>query len=851
VVNSAIFAKIIFFMPKKFAQHLIALAVFLFLAAIFNAPVFKGKALQQNDIMQHRGSAAEVIEFREEKGEQILWTNAMFSGMPAYLISAVYGGELLKNIPRAINAVLNHTIGYLFLLMVGFYLLTRALALDYRVGIFGAIAYGFSTYFIIVLAAGHNAKIHAMAYVPGMLAGMIWAYRQHRLGLGAAVFGLFLGLELSARHPQMLYYFLFVAIGYGIYEVIQHVKNKQLTHFAKATALLLVAAALGVLSNLPYLSNTYTYGKYSIRGKSELTLNKENKTEGLDRDYATAWSYGIGETFTLLVPNFKGGATEALQNNPEAVEAADPAFRQNIAQQNSYYGDQPFTSGPVYAGAVVILLACLAFFYVKGGFKYVLLLVAILTTALSWGKNMPGLTNFFLDNVPFYNKFRAVASILVIPEFILPVLAVLGLSALSQIKNWQEKIKLLIGPEVSKQKMLYYGSGALAGLCLLMYLAPTLFTDFLSSQEQNTLNERLIAAGLNNSQASNFISSLTDARQVLFKTDVLRTLFYLIAASLVLVLYSRKALKTNVTIVLLAVLVGVDLFTVNKRYLNEDSYVREKLVEQSLSGKVSAADRAIMQQYNSKDPYFRTLNLTVSPFNDATTSFHHYSIGGYHGAKLKIYQELIENKLGAEIERLQQSLQQGQFSAAGFSQLSALNMLNTRYLIVNPQAAPIENPARLGNAWLVKNLKTVATADAEILALKEINPATTAVLRESEMKKVESLPANAGQGSIKLTSYHPEKLVYQYQSTTENLAVFSEIWYPENWVATIDGKEVPIARANYVLRALKVPAGQHTITFAYNDTASGTANTMALAASVLLILALPAALFFDSKREQA
>jgi hypothetical protein len=835
-------------MQNKFIQHLIAVVTFLVLAAAFNAPVFSGKTLDQNDIKQHEGSAAEVVKFRENNDRQILWTNVMFSGMPTYLISALYSGEVLRHIPGAVNAVLNHTIGYIFLLMIGFYLLSRSLNVDYRLGIFGAIAYGFSTYFIIVLAAGHNSKIHAMAYLPAILAGMIWAYEHKRLWLGAGVFTFFLGLELSARHPQMFYYFLFLAIPYGIYNLVKAFRGKELPYFLKATALLLVGAALGVMSNLPYLMNTYEFGKQTIRGKSELTLENENKTEGLDRDYATAWSYGVGETFTLLFPNFKGGASEAIGANEKALEDVDPRFKQTIAGQRSYFGDQPFTSGPVYAGAVVMLLVLLSFFFLKGSFKYLLLGIMILTVALSWGKNFEGLTNFFLDNVPFYNKFRAVASILVIPEIILPLLAMLALSALSQIKDWKEEVKLLVGGRHSKQKLLYYAAGALLTFIALNLIAPGLFNSFLTTQEAESLNQRLLGAGYNQAQASGFIDGLEGARQSIFKADVLRSFLFVALASGLLVLFQRGMLKQGALIVSMAILVLIDLFPVNKRYLNEDNFVNAKGLENNYGVQPTPADLAIMGQYQSDDPYFRTLNLTVSPFNNASTSFFHYSLGGYHGAKLKIYQEFIDYQLGSEIEMLKQSLQQQQFSPAMFAQMPGMRMLNARYVIVNPQAAPVENRARLGNAWLVQNVKEVATANDEIKAVGTIDPATTAVLRKSENAKVGPLPANAGQGRITLKSYDPEKLVYSYQGTGENLAMFSEIWYPNNWVATVGGHEVPIIRANYLLRSLKLPAGQHEIVFEYVDKASGTANSIALASSILLLLALPVVIIVDRKR---
>lgn len=837
-------------MNSTIRTHLIIILIFLVSAASFNAPVFSGKSIAQNDIKQYRGSAREVFDYREQEGRQILWTNVMFAGMPTYVISAVYGGELLKFIPRTINSILQPEIGFIFLLMLSFYILTQALKIDPWIGLATALAYGFSSYFIIVLEAGHNAKIHAMAYLPGVLAGMIWAYRQKRLFLGTAVFSLFAGLELTARHPQMFYYFLFLAVPYALWELYQAIKEKLLPQFLKSTGLLLIGTVLAIGANLPYLQNTYTFGKQTIRGKSELTSNKENKTDGLDRDYVTSWSYGIDETWTLLIPNFKGGATAALGQNEKALAAVDNRFKQNIAQQNAYFGDQPFTSGPVYAGAVVFLLAVIGLFFAKGSLKYLLLFSALLTTALAWGKNLEGLTNFFLDNFPLYNKFRAVASMMVVPELIIPILAALGLAALSKLdrKDWKESAGGLL-KNLDRAKMLYLGTGLVLAFLAINYLAPGTFNEFLSAQEAETLPAALSNAGFSNTQAQAFLDSLTGARQAIFKADVGRSFLFVLLGAGLLILFQRGTVKAKQLSWGMALLILLDLFPVNKRYLNSENFVDREETKGNYGQEPSPADRQIMAQY-AQDPFFRTLNLTVSTFNDATTSFFHYSLGGYHGAKLKIYQELIENQLSGEIDALKASLQNRSFTPASFAQYPAMNMLNTRYVILNPQGAPLENPSRLGNAWLVNQYQEVASADEEIAALDGLNPATTAILREQEAAKVGKLPNNAGQGSIKLSDYDPERMVYQYDSQTENLALFSDIWYPEHWVATIDGEEQEIVRANYVLRALKVPAGKHEIVFEYKDSASSTANTLALISSLLILLGSISLIVLDLRKKE-
>lgn len=835
-------------MFKAIRIHLIAIAIFFGAAALFNAPALTGKAIQQNDIKQYKGSAREVHHYRDTEGRQILWTNVMFAGMPTYVISANYGGELLKYIPKIFTATLSPAIGYPLLLMVGFYILALALKIDPMIGIAGGLAYGFSSYFMIVLEAGHNSKIHAMAYLPGILAGMIWAYRQRKILSGAAIFALFTGLELTARHPQMFYYFLFVAIPYGVWELVQAQKEKKLPDFIKATVLILLGGVLAVGANLPYLSNTYQYGKHSIRGKSELSSNQENKTDGLNRDYVTDWSYGIDESWTLLIPNFKGGPTGRIADNDKALDDVDQRFRQTIAGQNAYYGDQPFTSGPVYAGIVVILLAFLAFFFAKGSLRYVLLGAFFLTLALAWGRNFQGLTDFFLDNVPFYNKFRAVSSFMVIPEFILPLLAILSLAGISRFdkSDWNSSMKLLIGGQQKRGTVLLGAIGIFGLFLVLNLLSPGLFNEFLSSQESTELPTALSKAGFNQAQADDFIMSLETARMSIFKSDVLRSLLFVVLAGLVLFLYQRGVLSKNYMVMGFAVLILVDLFPVNKRYLNSENFIDADRLEQNYGVQPTAADRAIMAQY-AQDPYFRTLNLTVSTFNDASTSFFHFSLGGYHGAKLKIYQELVETQLNDDIQQLQLNMSRGLMGKQAFGSLNALNMLNTRYIIGQGKngPVPVENPSRLGNAWFVNQVQNVASADEELAALKNIDPASTAVMRDKYAEKVG--PLSPATGNIQLSSYDPEELVYEYESSGENLAVFSEIWYPENWVATIDGEEAELLRANYVLRALKVPAGKHTITMRYVDSASGMANTLALISSLLILIAVPLLLIHEKK----
>ncbi|WP_421754460.1 hypothetical protein [Croceimicrobium sp.] len=837
-------------MLKKYGIHLIAISIFIALAAIFNAPVLSGKTIEQNDIMQYQGSSREIKEYRDKEDRQILWTNVIFSGMPSYMTSVIHDGEILKKIPSFINTILlDHSIGYIFMLMVGFYLLGISLNADPRVAMIGALAYGFSSYFIILLEAGHNAKIHAMVYLPAILAGMVWSYRRSKIFLGAGVFALFLSLELSARHPQMFYYFLFIAVPFGIYQGVKALMNKTLNQWIKASSLLIVGGLLALATNYPYLKSTLDFSKHTIRGKSELELNTGNATRGLDKDYITNWSYGIDESWTLLIPNFKGGKTGRIGDNETALDKVDNRFKQAISQQNSYYGDQPFTSGPVYAGAILVFLALMALIFYKGKLKYLFLAVFFLTLALSWGKNFMPLTDFFVDHFPYYNKFRAVSSMLVVPEFILPLLAILGLSTITQWSksDWNQDLQIPIIGKRSKLKVFYIGSGALLLFLALNYVSPALFNTFLSNQEAETLPKALSEAGFNSDQSNLFMESLESARMGIFKADVLRSLFFILIGSALTWLFAQGQLRKNTYILGLGLLIVIDLFVVDKRYLNSDNFVKEQKLDENYGVKPTVADQFIIREY-ANDPYFRTLNLTVSPFNDATTSFYHYSLGGYHGAKLKIYQELIEHQLTNEIDIFRNALNSQQFSPNLFLQTPAMRMLNMRYAIINPNSQPIENTYRLGNAWAVQNIQSVESANDELFGLKNIDPSETAIMRKAFADKAGSLPANAGNAEIKLSSYDPEILEYNYQSATENLVVFSEIWYPEHWKVTIDGEPAELLRANYVLRALKVPAGKHDIKMEFTavDNYKGI-ESVSLVSSVLILLLLPFSIYYQNK----
>lgn len=820
---------------KKNTELYIGLAVgfviCLIISIIFVFPVFKGKELSQGDITQYKGSAQEIKTYAEQ-GEQILWTNSMFSGMPAYMVSTKYKGNIFSAVHSFFRTFLPHPVSLIFLMMINFFILLLAMRVDPWLSLGGAVAFAFSTYFIVILAAGHNAKVDAVMWLPGVLAGIYLAYRRN-LWIGAAVFGFYLVMELKASHPQMAYYFAFLAIAFVITEAVGLALEGKFFHFAKASALLGLMAMLAIGANWSYLKTTSDYSKYSIRGTSELTANASNKTKGLDRDYVTQWSNGIDETWTFLVPNFKGGESADISKNKTAVKALKPNEKKML-QGNAYFGDQPFTGGPVYVGAGVFLLFLLALFFVKDRLKWPLLAATIFTIMISWGKNFPRFTNFMLDHFPLYDKFRAIISAVIVPEMVFPILAFLGLAYMVANPDFFKKKATLFGAELPfTNHAVFLGiSGTLFFILVLMWLVPSLFTGFYATGEYQDLIAQLVGMGASEAQAADYAAVLETGRKAIFRADVMRSLIYmLLTAGLVWSFgyfkYSRYILAIGIFLI-----TAVDLLSVNKRYLNENNFVAKN----NLFPK-STADAEILRD---KDLSYRVLNLSVSPFNDASTSYYHKSIGGYHGAKLKKYQEMIEYGITPEIENMftvfRAEPTQEKINAA-LQSSPALNMLNARYLIINPQAGPLVNPYALGNVWFPSTVKWVDNADAEMEQTMANNPGLTAVIDkkfESELGGI-SLNNNDSVSTIKLTAYHPEKLEYEANAVTDKIAVFSEIWYPEGWVCFIDGKETPIGRSNYLLRAVKVPAGQHKIELVFAPRFNED-EKVSLAFSVLLLL---------------
>ena len=787
LINNKIMGKL-----KKLRPHLIVLLLFMSISFLYFSPLLEGKMLDMHDIKQWQGMSKEVVDFHEKTGENALWTNSMFSGMPAYQIATWSDANLIQYVVKVITLGMPRPASLLFLYLLGFYILLLSLKVDYRLAAVGAIAFAFSSYFFIIIQAGHMTKAHAIAYVPMVVAAVLYTYRGKML-LGGVLTALTVALEIYANHLQITYYLALMLLIIGLVQFVKDLKAKNLVDFAKRTGVLLVAALLASGTAFTNLATTMEYGKDSTRGKSELTTNLDNKTTGLDKDYATQWSYGIAETFTLLIPNFHGGASQGeLTTESETYQAikSAPNAKQLIKQLPLYWGDQPGVSGPTYAGAIVIFLFVLGLFFVKSEMRIWLVMATIMSIMLAWGKNFMGLTELFLDYFPGYNKFRAVSMILVIAEFTVPLLGFVALNKFlisDKLENEREKTL----------KLAFYIVG---GITLLFALIPSLFFDFVGGQD----------ASLEKNGWP--IDALQSDRAGLLSADAWRSFIFIALTFGTLWLFLKNQLQSKYVIFIVGVLVLSDMWTVNKRYLNNDNFASKRKVEKPYQA--SQADQQIL---NDKDPNFRVFNQTVSTFNDASTSYFHKSIGGYHGAKLKRYQELIENHIAK-------------------GNMAVLNMLNTKYFI-SQQGQVQQNPGAMGNAWFVNNVNIVANADAEIAALNGFNPDSTAIvdIRFSD-QIIENL--DNSNATITLEEYKPNYLKYTSSSTKDGIAIFSEIYYDKGWNAYIDGELKPHFRANYVLRGMQIPEGNHLVEFKFEPSTYKTGETVALASSVTLLLLL-------------
>lgn len=822
---------------NKFIPHIIAVIGFLLLSyAYFLKPLSEGKKLGMGDISNHKGMVNEVGKHYRETGETALWTNSMFSGMPTYLLNTPPAPKSLNFIHKVFN--LNHTrpVNFVFLYLIGFYIALIAFGVNPWLSILGAIGYAFSSYFFIIIEAGHTSKIATLGYLPPIIAGIHLAFHGKKLW-GSLLMGIFLALQLISNHPQITYYTMIIAIVYGVIILVYKIKEKQITDFIFSGVLLVAFAALALGCNMGVLLPTLEYAEYSTRGKSDLELDEKNQTTGLDIDYATDWSYGIAESFTLLIPNFMGGPSGGeLPENSETYRLFEKyqgksTAKQAIKRQPTYWGEQPFTSGPVYVGAIIFFLFILGLFIIDKKYIWWLGITTIISLILSWGKHIPGITNFLLDNLPYYNKFRAVSMALVIVEFTIPLMAFLALNKL--LRNELTKEKSI--------KALKYALGITTGIILFFIL----FANGLFNFEAQSDSQYLSQNG-----GDLIVDALRADRAMLLRNDAFRSLvFILLAATSILLIITNK-IKKQYALIGLGVLVLIDMWGINQRYLNNDNFVKREKITTPFTE--SAASKTIS---DDKSLSHRTLNLSVSTFNDASTSFYHKSIGGYHAAKMGRYQELIDFHISNEIQNIFASFKTQDFNKIyeALGRNNALNMLNTKYIIYNPGAAPIQNYAALGNAWFVNNIKWVNNANEEIEALYNFEPTKEAVID----KKFHSIIGDENfiqdsAATIVLTEYAPNRLKYKSTTSTEQVAVFSEIYYPKGWQVTIDGESVEHFRANYVLRAMKVPAGNHEIEFRFEPESYNKGQKIAKLSSLILILLLFAAIgqqvYLDRKK---
>jgi hypothetical protein len=798
---------------KKLSPHLIVILLFVGISFTYFSPVLQGKMLDMADITHHKGMSKEVTDFREATGEEALWTNSMFSGMPAYQISTRSNGNLIQYVAKALSLGIPRPANLLFLYLLGFYLLLLSLKVDYRLSAVGAIAFSFSSYFFIIIMAGHMTKALAIAYLPMVVAAVRYTYRGRML-LGGVLTALTVALELYANHLQITYYLVLILLLIGIVQFIKDFKANNLIDFSKRSGVLILAALLASATAVTRLSTTMEYGTESTRGKSELTTNLDNKTSGLDKDYATSWSYGVAETFTLLIPNFYGGASQGeLTTDSETYQAIKraPNAKQLIKQLPLYWGTQPFTSGPTYAGSIVMFLFIFGLLFVKSEMRVWILLATIMSIMLAWGKNFMPLTDLFLDYFPGYNKFRAVSMILVIAEFTLPLLGFVALNKflLEKDEDYEtdSKVKDVKTQKVShvvvkskKLRSLNLAFYIVGGLSLIFALMPSLFFDFVGGQDANLAKNGWP------------IDALQADRAGLLSADAWRSFTFITLTFGAMWMFLKNKISSKYVILIVGILVLADMWTVNKRYLNDDNFARKSKIQ--VPYQATQADQQILRD---TDPNFRVFNQSVSTFNDASTSYFHKSIGGYHGAKLKRYQELIENHISK-------------------GNMAVLNMLNTKYFI-SPKGQAQQNPGAMGNAWFVNEINLVANADAEIAALDGFKPSNTAIVdtRFSEQMIVEL--DNTG-ANIDLTEYKPNYIKYNSTTTKEGIAIFSEIYYDKGWNAYVNGELKPHFRANYVLRGMKIPAGNHVVEFKFEPAVYHVSERIALASSVVLLLLL-------------
>lgn len=813
---------------KKSWPVLAAVVLFLLISVIYFSPVLEGKKLQSSD-GQFGGMSKEITDYREATGNEALWTNSMFSGMPAYLISTLYPGELFTKIQKVVVSisypVMILTFGFLF-----FFILCLSLDISLWVAFAASLAYGFVTFTFAVMATGHMTKAHTIAYLSLLVAGVLMAYKKNRIG-GTLITAIALTWMLSANHLQMTYYAAILLMIVGITYLVFAIREKTIVAFAKTSVMLVVAVLLAVAVNFSRLYTTYEYGKYSMRSRSELTLNNENKTSGLDKDYILDYSYDLGEAMTAFIPRFKGGGMgEPLGENSNFYKELEKLQGKNLAAEYAkhaplYWGTQPISGAPFYFGAVLCYLFVLSLFLLKGEDKWWLIAVVIVSFLLSLGKNFSLLSDLMLDYFPGYNKFRDVKNIIVIQQF---AMALLGVLAIREI--YQRKIS-----DAEFMKGLKYATAIAGGIALIFAVVPSLAGNFQGGSD---------AQYLQMGWPKQLIAALENDRRDVLRADAFRALVFILLAAAGLIGYWKNYLKARYAIVLWVTLIFIDLWPVNKRYFNDDNFTSKREVAEPF--KKGAADVEISKD---KDLYYRVLNLR-NPMADSRTSYFHKSLGGYHGAKMKRYNELFQYQIQPEMQRLINGFSSSEGLDSTMATLSVINMLNTKYMIYDVEKAPIPNRFALGNAWLVSSVKMINNADQEIMALSSVNPANEAVVNQEFGSFVEGKSFNPDNSSVKLTEYQPNYLKYEANLNGEQLAVFSEIYYPKGWKAFVDGKETAHFQVNYVLRAMLLPDGKHEVEFRFEPQSYFAGNKVSMASSVLLLLAIAAFLFFRIKNQK-
>ena len=816
---------------RKSGPYLIAVVLFLLISVMYFSPVLEGKKLQSSDGTQFKGMSKEIVDYREATGKEALWSNNMFSGMPAYLTSTLYSGEIISTIQKSITAISQPVMSLTFSFSF-FFILCLLLDIGVWTAFAASLAYGFMTFTFVVMVTGHLTKAHALTYTALIVAGILVAFKKNKIG-GSLIAALGLSLMLSANHLQMTYYVAIMALILGITYLVFAIREKTLPDFAKTAAFLLLAVLLAVGTNFSRLYTTYEYGKYSMRGQSDLSLNGENKSSGLDQNYILDYSYDLGEAMTAFIPRFKGGGmNEPLSTNSETYkfiaesQGAGPAQKMVEGGMPMYWGSQPISGAPFYFGAVLCFLFVLGIFLVKGKDKWWLVAVFVISLLLSLGKNFSLLTNLMLDYFPGYNKFRDVKNIIVIQQFAMALLGVLAVKEVYQRKITSEEF----------MKGLKYAFGITGGLALIFAIIPGLAGSFSGNTD---------AQYMQMGWPKQLIDALISDRQSALRVDAFRTFVFVTLAAAGLWAYWNNKIKGQYAIVLWVVLIIGDMWTVNKKYFNNDHFTSKK--EVAVPFQKMTVDKEILKD---KDLYYRVLNLQ-NPFADARTSYFHKSLGGYHGAKMKRYNELISYAIQPEMQTLIAGFKKPASIDSVMNFLPVINMLNTKYFIYDLNSPPLANSHALGNAWLVKNVKLVNKADEEVTLLKNFDPKSTAIVNKSFEKDLAGFTSGSGEGEIRLTNYQPNDLKYDaVVNSGPQLAVFSEIYYPKGWKSFIDGKEVSHVQADYVLRAMVIPSGKHEIEFKFEPQSYYLGNKISMASSILLLLAIGGYLYYNFKSKK-